>query len=810
MKTIGYFSLLLLTATPVLAENVEDKAVSLKAREKHYRLLHEQGIPGGAWFRYQAGLAREELRKLGVRVRPGRDRFGPRFERGSELEQTFELFSGGRALSENLQLERELRIVDNKDGGTSIDTIPGIDVKEMDWKKLIAGNAPAKDPLAGLIPADQHAIFFTSFSSMRSMLDEIDHQGVPVLGLMTTRSEDTMTFDKYGEQLCLPLGSVGKLLGPTVIDSIAFTGSDSYLRTGSDLAVLFEAKDAGVLAQAFHLLRAKARFTGKQVHAVKGKVAGMAYEGVVSPDRSVCAYQAIVGKVVIVSNSLVQLEKIVRTSKGNAPSIAGLDEYTFFRNRYPLGAEGAMGFLVITDAAIRRWCGARWRIAASRRTRAAAALSELQAVLLDHNDAVVDINKAAADRGFDWLGRLELHGTQVVSSDYGSLRFLKPISEMDLYHASGAETRGYMQFRDNYQRNWRQFFDPIAVQFAMGPKRMTADVTVMPLILESEYNEMSSVIGEKLLSAGAGDPHQEAVLQYLMALDMKSRPMREMAGMGSEFLGGIANPFGWIGGWISIYVDDSPLWENVAKVAQKNPDKAGEFLEDNLNLIPVAFNVEVKSPLRLAAFLTSIKAMVMSAAPGSVKWETREHAKKSYVAIISEEGREKLAAYYAITRGMLTVSLNEKLIQRVIDRSLEGEAAQIKTASLMPGRSIGVRVRQEALALLEAISREQLVSEMQRKSWDNLPILNEWKKRGVSPVKFHARHWHTRLICPGGGTYRWNEKDQTMESSVFGHPDRPRRNLPPTSHPMHGIREVRFGLTFEHDGLRAQGEVLRD
>ena len=808
MKTIGYFSLLLLTANLIFAEN--DKAASLKAQEKHYRLLHERGIPGGAWFRYQADLAREELRKLGGKVRPGRERFGPRFERGSELEQTFDLYSGGRALSENLQLERELRIVDNKDGGTSIDTIPGIDVKEMDWKKLIVGNAPAKDPLAGLIPADQHAIFFTSFSSMRSMLDEIDHQGVPVLGLMATRSEDTMTFDKYGEQLCLPLGSVGKLLGPAVIDSMAFTGSDSYLLTGSDLAVLFEAKDVDVLAQAFRLLRAKARITGKAVSSVKGKVAGVAYEGVVSPDRTVSAYQVIAGKVVIVSNSLVQLEKIVRSSNGNAPSIAGLDEYTFFRNRYPLGAEGAMGFLVITDAAIRHWCGARWRIAASRRTRAAAALSELQAVILDHSDAPVDINKVAADRGFDWLGRLEVYGNQIVSADYGSLRFLKPISEMNLYHASAAEARGYAQFRNNYQRQWRQFFDPIAVQFAMAPKRMTADITVMPLILESEYNEMSSVIGEKLLSAGAGDPHQEAVLQYLMALDMKSGPMRELAGMGGEFLGGIVNPFGWIGGWISVYVDDSPLWENIAKVAQKDPDKAGEFLGDNLNLIPAAFNVEVKSPLRLAAFLTSIKAMVMSAAPGSVKWETREHKKKFYVAITSEEGREKLAAYYAITRGMLTVSLNEKVIQRVIDRSLDDKVAQTKAVSLMPGRSIGVRVQREALALLEIISREQLVSEMQSKSWDNLPILNEWKKRGDSPVEFHARHWHTRLICPGGGIYRWNEKDQTMESSVFGHPDHPRMNLPRKAHPMHGIREVRFGLTFEHDGLRAQGEVLRD
>ena len=34
---------------------------------------------------------------------------------------------------------------------------------------------------------------------------------------------------------------------------------------------------------------------------------------------------------------------------------------------------------MITDATIRRWCGPEWRIGASRRTRAAAAIAELQA-----------------------------------------------------------------------------------------------------------------------------------------------------------------------------------------------------------------------------------------------------------------------------------------------------------------------------------------------------------------------------------------------------------------------------------------------
>jgi hypothetical protein len=782
------------------------------ARQRHFLALQQRGIPGAAWFRFQANQASAELKKLGVKVARERDPLRPRFDRGGELEQSFDFFSGGRALSENLQLERELRIVDNKDGGVAIDSLPGIDVKEMDWKKLIAGKSPKKDSLAGLIPADQHAMFFTSFTAMRSMLDEIDKQGVPVLGLLATRSEDTMTFDKYGDQLCLPLGALGKLLGPAVIDSMAFTGSDSYLLTGSDLAVLFEAKDANVLTQAFKLLHAKAKFSAKAVRDVRGEVGGVSYTGVVNPDRTVCAYVAVIGSSVIVSNSLAQLEKIAHTAAGKTPSLAKLDEYTFFRDRYAIDGKGAGGFLVITDAAIRRWCGARWRIAASRRTRAAAALSELQAVLIAAGKSKANINQAAKDRELEWLGQLEVENGQVVSAKYGSLRFLTPISELDFYYATPAEARAYRRFRDNYQREWRQFFDPIAVEFAVEPKRIAADITVMPLILESEYNEILGIVGNKLLPVGAGDPHQQAVLQYLMALDMKSKPLREVSGLGERFLGGLANPLGWVGGWVSIYIDDSPLWKKLDAILKEDPDEAGNFLEEHIGEIPLAFNVEVKSHLRLAAVLVSLRALIKEAAPEGVQWQTRKHKEKSYTAITSEEGfgEEGLSIYYAITPRMLTISLNEKLIQQVIERSLAPKDAQPKVASLLPGRSLAVRVNRKALSWLETTSNESLMEELQMKSWDNIPILNEWKKRGVEPVAFHARYWHTRLICPGGGKYRWNEKDGTMESTVFGHPERPLKNPPASAHPLHDVREVRFGLTFEHDGLRAQGEVLRE
>ena len=59
---------------------------------------------------------------------------------------------------------------------------------------------------------------------------------------------------------------------------------------------------------------------------------------------------------------------------------------------------------------------------------------------------------------------------------------------------------------------------------------------------------------------------------------------------------------------------------------------------------------------------------------------------------------------------------------------------------------------------------------------------------------------------PGGGKYSWNEKFKTYESSVFGHPGKP-------SMPKKGIGllgpfgSIDFGITFENDGLRAQGTV---
>jgi hypothetical protein len=121
-----------------------------------------------------------------------------------------------------------------------------------------------------------------------------------------------------------------------------------------------------------------------------------------------------------------------------------------------------------------------------------------------------------------------------------------------------------------------------------------------------------------------------------------------------------------------------------------------------------------------------------------------------------------------------------------------------------------VRAQRQILQVLAAMGEEQYQGAMQARAWGNLPILNEWKRLYPTqdPVALHERYWQTRLVCPGGGKYVWNAEWQTMESTVYGHPGTPRRgpSSPPT---LEEFAAADFGLTFEHDGLRAAAVLQR-
>ena len=101
-----------------------------------------QGAPGGAWFRHQASLARSTIEKPEA-APAGREPTAAR--RTGELSNTYALFTGGRAMSENLQLDEVLRRAEGPEDAVDAASLPGITVREIDWTPLVEGLAPEKE-----------------------------------------------------------------------------------------------------------------------------------------------------------------------------------------------------------------------------------------------------------------------------------------------------------------------------------------------------------------------------------------------------------------------------------------------------------------------------------------------------------------------------------------------------------------------------------------------------------------------------------------------------------------------------------------
>lgn len=808
-------------SVPAAKASPDARKLFIQAKADYYQAHLSGELNGAAWFRHQMNLAKDEL---GTTETARQNQWEQdEWRRMNEMERTYALVSGGRAVAENLQLDRVLPETSPGEESVNLDSIAGITVAEMDWKAQLGDAKPALDLLAAVIPADQHALFFPNFAALTAMIDEAQRYGTPILEAMAAGNRDEGTHDFYQQQLCLPLTQASRLFGPAVIQSVAITGGDPYFRTGTDVAVIFETQTPDALVQFIKTNQAAALSLRPDAKPYKGDGAD---GGLATDDRAICSYFKAGKNMVIVSNSLAQLKRLAAAQSGAAPAMASSLEYQWFRVRYPRG-ESETALLVLTDATIRRWCGPQWRIATSRRTRAMAALAELQAQHMP--DIVAGSAKAGAIEAKiipPDAGAVTLDKGGARSSVYGTLDFLTPISETPLAKVTQAEAAAYSRWRDNYQRNWRQVFDPIAVRFIVAPGSVEGDMTILPLIANTEYREMIQLSQGARIKPGTGDPHAGTPLHISFAVNLGSQMFKQFSDFSVQMAPGInANPFNWMGETVAVYADDDPLWQQI-KTAE-DPD---DFLEEVWKQIPVGFYAQVKNPLALATFLTSLRGMMNQTAPGMVVWENQTHGGVTYVKVganpaqMPDEELRDMAVYYATLPGALVISLNEGVVKRAIERlgappadapKPDAEAAAANVPAPWLGENLNIRADRSVLDFIQVMSHDNYNSRLQRLSWANLPILNEWKRLypGQDPVALHEQVWGARLICPAGGEYVWNEEWKTMESTVAGHPvaSKPMNVFPSA---MQSIKSGDFGLTIEGEGatqgLRTRAKIFRE
>ena len=739
----------------------------------HYVRLRDQRLSGKAWFRHHAG------------GRPqGR---GARWQQRN-LASTFGIFSGGRAIAENLALDRELILATGNEAdekSVKVEDIRGVTVKPIDWKdRLPEGEEVTVDVLSRAIPLDQHAVFFPSLGGMLEMVKRIENDGAPMAQVYSVRNPFRTLASKYRAQMGLDLPDAVARLLP--VKSVALTGGDPYFPLGSDVAVLFESDKPGLLYQA--MLRRIELRAGKQGAMTKEwQQNSVDYSGFETKDRGFSGHVMRCGDVVVVSNSLAQLKRLAQVGDG-VPALGASDEFRFFRHRYPAG-EGDGAFVFLSDATIRRWAGPELRIGASRRTRALAALSEICSRVVD--------GAKPGDDYVDLLGEVTVDGRRVRSANFGTPEFLTPVSELGIGAVSVAEKNAYERWRSGYEMGWSQVFDPIALKIDLKEKTGNLDLTVLPLTVGSDYQDMMELVGEAELDAVARTVPKDSILHLAMAVDRKSRLFsnfdQELPGM----LPGLkVNPLGWVGESVSLTLEDGFFWKALEEVGMEY---------DMLLHVPMVVRVGSASRFKLAVFLTGLRAAVESTAPELVEWEVRKHGGKSYVAVSGneEEMGADLTVYYAALSKALLISLDESVLKRAMEREL-AEVEEGVVVPLAEARQLLLVTRPGFLMETGSlIENTDLNEHRRRESWRALPVLNDWHRRfpGTDPVVFHREVFGVDLFCPGGRGYRWNNEAMTMESVAYGHPAEPKDESKPL--PLIGkFGKMRAGMEFSEGGLR--------
>lgn len=719
----------------------------------HDRHLISVGARGGLWYR-------------------ARSRDSGRAPSNREFDQTFQVLSGGRAIAENLALDRDLILGrDEKGGEVPLSGIKGVTVAPIPWDERMPKGEVKIDPLAMKVPADQHFLAVPSLKDFFGLIKRLETNGNPILKSFSVGSEYRHLPSRYRRQMGLDLPEAFARFLP--VKTVGVTGGDPFFPTGSDVAVILETdKPSSVMAALKKTVGAKAKSAGAA--KVEGEILGFQ-----NADRSFSSFLMELSGAVVIANSPGQLARLKEVANQKVEPLGATAEYRFFRHRYPAG-QGESAYLFISDACLRRWAGPEVRIGASRRSRALAALA---------STTVSRVKGNGLDEQYEpLLGEVKLVGEKVVSENYGSLDFVTPVGELDLEKVTLMEKEGYERWRRGYENGWARFFDPIAIQFRLGEDRENLDMTILPLRVDSDYEEMIALAGSSVLSKGASKIPAESIFHFALAVDKKSEIFQQASVGLVDLLPGLSvNPLGWMGESVAVTLGADLVWES-------------KMSDESLTELPVLARIDVESKIKLALFLTAFKGAVEAAAPDLVDWETKQHGDQKYLAMKGDDDDLgfRLTIYYATVGGAFLVSLNEDMLKRAIDREQNGVEKGKGEGQLLA--QTNPRFLTSALAMGSNVT---LADRQRFLSYKALPILNEWYKTRESedPVAFHQERFARVIECPGGKGYRWNDEDLTMESVVYGHPGKP-RGLEIEPEWLGRFQNLRAVGSFEEGGLR--------
>jgi hypothetical protein len=415
---------------------------------------------------------------------------------------------------QSLEAQRKLRA----QNAVPVAGLTGPTIKSHPWAKMLAGRKPEVSPLARLVPEDFYLVEFRSLGKLLEAADAGDLWGTHLFNQARREARTHDVSGRLKRQLALETSPLLRPFYDLVVEEVAVTGSDLFLREGSDVTLIFRYKRAETFKSRMEgFLADAARLPGAKREA--GRYLDVDYTHVETPGREVSVFEAYPAEGVAVrSNSLAAFQRVLAAIKGKDAGgkavrrLGETDEFAYVRTLMPRGASEEDGFVYLSDAFIRRLVGPELKLTERRRVLCFNHLKMIgHAALLHQTDygqapaSLAELAGAGCAPGVFGEGPLACPtGGQYslapdrlsgVCSHHGHAAFLTPNIERPVEQVDGNEAAEYQAFIEDYNQYWRTYFDPIALRLKLTPRQYRLETVVLPLIDNSIYTGLAEVIG---------------------------------------------------------------------------------------------------------------------------------------------------------------------------------------------------------------------------------------------------------------------------------------------------------------------------
>lgn len=327
----------------------------------------------------------------------GREAWRGRGRRGDV--DLFSIFTGALAVQESLQLDtmrgrgsrngqpdaapRKVPVGENEEPAdydkrrretVDVAGLTGPTIKGHPWVKMLGARKPEIDPLAKMVPDDFYFVQFRSVAKMMDVLEASDLWGTHLANQAYREARTLNVGERLKKQLAVETNPLLKPFYDLVAEEVAVTGSDLFVREGSDVTVIFRFKQPTVFRARMDGFLASAEKNHKDAKRTTGEYRGVKYDHIATPDRDVCVYSAYPADGIHVrSNSKLALQRVIEAIQGKTADgkpvvrLGNTPEFAYIRTIYPRGAKEEDGFVYLSDPFIRRLVGPTVKLTERRR-----------------------------------------------------------------------------------------------------------------------------------------------------------------------------------------------------------------------------------------------------------------------------------------------------------------------------------------------------------------------------------------------------------------------------------------------------------